>query len=96
MLPQAGSSQSVGSHLWVVTAIMIVVIAPAAAFISDHALAAMFLPIAIALIVGGVAFLLIERRLKGHFGSDSGVTIFCVPNELTRVTVKIPLETRSS
>lgn len=33
----------------VVTAVMIVVIAPAAGFISDHALAAMFLPIAIAL-----------------------------------------------
>ena len=39
---------------------------------------------------------IVDKRLKGHFGSDSGVTIFCVPNELTRVTVKIPLETRSS
>ena len=33
----------------IVTAVMILVIAPAAGFISDHALAAMFLPIAIAL-----------------------------------------------
>ena len=39
---------------------------------------------------------IVDRRLKGHFGSDSGVSIFCVPNEVTRVTVKIPLETQTS
>ena len=39
---------------------------------------------------------IVDRRLKGHFGSDSGVSIFCVPNEVTRVTVKIPLETKTS
>ncbi len=39
---------------------------------------------------------IVDRRLKGHYGSDSGVSIFCVPNELTRVTVKIPLETKTS
>jgi len=38
---------------------------------------------------------IVERRLKGHFGNDSGVSISCVPNELTRVTVKIPLETKA-
>ena len=36
-------------HVAAITAILILVIAPAAGFISDHALAAMFLPIAIAL-----------------------------------------------
>ncbi|MDI6726685.1 MAG: sensor histidine kinase [Smithellaceae bacterium] len=39
---------------------------------------------------------IVDKRLKGHFGSDSGVSIFCVPNEVTRVTVKIPLEAINS
>jgi two-component system LytT family sensor kinase len=39
---------------------------------------------------------IVDKRLKGHFGSDSGVTISCVPNELTRVTVQIPLESHTS
>lgn len=39
---------------------------------------------------------IVDRRLKSHFGSDSGVSIFCVPNEVTRVTVKIPLESKTS
>ena len=39
---------------------------------------------------------IVDRRLKGHFGSDSGVSIVCVPNEVTRVTVKIPLEAQRS
>jgi two-component system LytT family sensor kinase len=34
---------------------------------------------------------IVDRRLKGHFGSDSGVSIVCVPNEVTRVTITIPL-----
>lgn len=33
---------------------------------------------------------IVDKRLKGHFGGQSGVTISCVPNEVTRVTVKIP------
>ncbi len=39
---------------------------------------------------------IVDKRLNGHFGSDSGVSIFCVPNEVTRVTVKIPLEAMTS
>ncbi|MBE0558474.1 MAG: histidine kinase [Proteobacteria bacterium] len=35
---------------------------------------------------------IVDRRLKGLFGSASGISIACVPNEVTRVTVKIPLE----
>ena len=39
---------------------------------------------------------IVDKRLKGHFGMDSGVAISCVPNELTRVTVQIPVESRAS
>jgi two-component system, LytTR family, sensor kinase len=39
---------------------------------------------------------IVDKRLKGCFGSNSGITIFCVPNELTRITIKIPQETRPS
>jgi two-component system LytT family sensor kinase len=39
---------------------------------------------------------IVDRRLKGHYGSDSGVSIVCVPNEVTRVTVTIPVEQRAS
>jgi two-component system LytT family sensor kinase len=39
---------------------------------------------------------IVDKRLKGHFGSDSGVSISCVPNELTRATVQIPLESHAS
>lgn len=36
---------------------------------------------------------IVDKRLKGRFGSNSGVTAFCRPNELTRMTIKIPQET---
>jgi two-component system LytT family sensor kinase len=39
---------------------------------------------------------IVDSRLKGRFGGNSGITIFCVPNELTRITIKIPLETLPS
>ncbi len=39
---------------------------------------------------------IVDRRLKGLFGSDSGISIACVPHELTRVTVKIPLEAQAA
>jgi len=38
---------------------------------------------------------IVDKRLKGHFGGDSGVSILCVPNEVTRVTVEIPLEAKT-
>lgn len=38
---------------------------------------------------------IVEKRLKGHFGGNSGISIFCVPDELTRVTIRIPLEVRA-
>jgi two-component system, LytTR family, sensor kinase len=37
---------------------------------------------------------IVDKRLKGHFGGNSGISIFCVPDEITRVTIKIPLEVR--
>lgn len=39
---------------------------------------------------------IVDRRLKGLFGSGSGISIACVPHELTRVTVKIPLEAQAA
>ncbi len=39
---------------------------------------------------------IVDKRLKGHFGSHSGVTISCVPHEVTRVTVQIPMESQAS
>ena len=39
---------------------------------------------------------IVDKRLKGHFGSHSGVTISCVPHEVTRVTVQIPMESHAS
>ena len=39
---------------------------------------------------------IVDRRLKGCFGENSGIAIFCVPNELTRITIKIPQETLPS
>ncbi|MEN6319473.1 MAG: sensor histidine kinase [Syntrophaceae bacterium] len=40
----------------------------------------------------GLGIKIVDRRLKNLFGSDFGTTVTCVPNELTRVTIKIPLE----
>jgi two-component system LytT family sensor kinase len=39
---------------------------------------------------------MVDKRLKGLFGGHSGVEIFCVPNEITRATVKFPLEVPAS
>jgi two-component system LytT family sensor kinase len=39
---------------------------------------------------------IVDKRLKGRFGENSGIAIHCVPNELTRMTVKIPQETLPS
>jgi two-component system LytT family sensor kinase len=40
----------------------------------------------------GLGIKIVDRRLKNIFGSNFGTTVTCVPNELTRVTIKIPLE----
>lgn len=35
---------------------------------------------------------IVDKRIKYLMGADFGTTVFCVPHELTRVTVKIPAE----
>ena len=40
----------------------------------------------------GLGIKIVDKRIKFLFGNDSGIPISCVPNEMTRVTVKIPLE----
>jgi two-component system LytT family sensor kinase len=42
----------------------------------------------------GQGIKIVDRRLKGRFGENSGITISCVPNELTRISIKIPLGTQ--
>jgi len=44
----------------------------------------------------GLGIKIVDRRLKNLFGKDFGTTITCVPNEMTRVTIKIPLETHTA
>ena len=33
---------------------------------------------------------IVDRRIKDLLGQAYGVTVSCVPNELTRVTVQVP------
>jgi two-component system LytT family sensor kinase len=40
----------------------------------------------------GLGIKIVDRRIKSLFGADFGTTVNCVPNEITRVTIKIPLE----
>ena len=42
----------------------------------------------------GLGIRIVDKRIKGLFGNDFGTTVSCVPNEITRVTIKIPLEPR--
>lgn len=41
---------------------------------------------------GGLGMKIVDRRIKELLGSAYGVTVSCVPNELTRVTVRMPIE----
>lgn len=40
----------------------------------------------------GLGIKIVDRRLKLGVGNKYGATVFCVPNELTRVTISVPLE----
>jgi two-component system LytT family sensor kinase len=40
---------------------------------------------------GGLGLKIVDKRIKNLLGGASGVTVHCVPHELTRVTVRIPL-----
>ena len=40
----------------------------------------------------GLGIKIVDRRLKLMAGANYGANVSCVPNELTRVTISIPLE----
>jgi len=40
----------------------------------------------------GLGLKIVDRRLKLFMGINCGATIFCVPNEMTRATIRIPLD----
>ena len=39
----------------------------------------------------GLGIKIVDKRIKSLFGNDFGTTVSCVPNEMTRLTIKIPL-----
>ncbi|ABS25648.1 sensor histidine kinase [Anaeromyxobacter sp. Fw109-5] len=44
----------------------------------------------------GLGMTLVDRRIKSLMGGAFGVSVSCVPAELTRVTVRVPLEARAA
>ena len=38
----------------------------------------------------GLGMKLVDRRIKELLGSAFGIAVSCIPNQLTRVTVRIP------
>jgi len=40
----------------------------------------------------GLGIRIVDRRLKLYMGMNYGATVSCVPNEFTKVTVRVPLE----
>jgi two-component system LytT family sensor kinase len=44
----------------------------------------------------GLGMTLVDRRIKSLMGGAFGVSVSCVPDELTRVTVRVPLEARAA
>jgi two-component system LytT family sensor kinase len=40
----------------------------------------------------GLGMKIVDQRIKHLLGSDYGVSVTCVPDELTRVTVRLPIE----
>ncbi len=41
---------------------------------------------------GGLGIKIVDKRIKALFGNDFGTHLSCVPNELTKVTINVPLE----
>jgi two-component system LytT family sensor kinase len=39
---------------------------------------------------GGLGMKIVDRRIKDLLGNQYGVTVSCIPHELTRVTVQVP------
>ena len=44
----------------------------------------------------GLGMQIVDKRIKNLLGEDFGVTVSCVPSELTRVTLRVPLAERPS
>jgi two-component system, LytTR family, sensor kinase len=42
---------------------------------------------------GGLGMRIVDTRVKALMGADAGLTVTCVPHELTRVTVRLPART---
>jgi two-component system, LytTR family, sensor kinase len=40
----------------------------------------------------GLGIKIVDKRIKSLFGNDFGTAVYSVPDEMTRVTIKIPLE----
>jgi two-component system LytT family sensor kinase len=40
---------------------------------------------------GGLGMRIVDKRIKNLMGADYGLTISCVPQELTRVTIRVPV-----
>jgi len=40
----------------------------------------------------GLGLQIVERRLQSALGPDRRLEVFCQPNELTRFTLRLPLE----
>ena len=40
----------------------------------------------------GLGMKIVDQRIKQLLGSEYGVSVACVPDELTRVTVRLPIE----
>jgi two-component system LytT family sensor kinase len=39
---------------------------------------------------GGLGMQIVDKRVKNLFGEAWGLSVTCVPHELTRVTVRLP------
>ena len=40
----------------------------------------------------GLGIKLVDKRIKNLLGNDFGTTVFCTPDEMTRVTIRMPVE----
>jgi len=41
---------------------------------------------------GGLGIKIVDKRIKALFGNDFGTVLSCVPSELTKVTINVPME----
>lgn len=41
---------------------------------------------------GGLGMKIVDKRIKNLLGAEYGITVHCIPQELTRVTVRLPVD----